>query len=151
MHGAKRGGCTGVVQGYPLLPVYAGEMSGRCLAVDAAAYDADGHEVVGELGELVIRKPMPSMSARFWNDPDGARHHAAYFDRYPGVWRFGDWIIDVSRRRLIVTPTLCPAATRRPRKRCGELCNKQADVGGGPKGGSAASDFQATASMVFAK
>jgi acetoacetyl-CoA synthetase len=95
--------CTGVVQGYPLLPVYAGEMSGRCLAVDAAAYDADGHEVVGELGELVIRKPMPSMSARFWNDPDGARHHAAYFDRYPGVWRFGDWIMFTERGSAVIT------------------------------------------------
>ena len=49
--------CTGFVQGYPLLPVYAGEMAGPCLGVDVAAFDADGNEVVGELGELVIRQP----------------------------------------------------------------------------------------------
>ena len=53
--------CTGLVQGYPLLPVYAGEMAGKCLGVDVAAFDSDGNEVVGELGELVIRQPMPSM------------------------------------------------------------------------------------------
>ena len=49
--------CTGIVQGYPLLPVYAGEMAGKCLGVDVAAFDSDGNEVVGELGELVIRQP----------------------------------------------------------------------------------------------
>jgi acetoacetyl-CoA synthetase len=84
--------CTGVVQGGPLQPVYRGEISGRCLAVDSAAFDPDGNEVVGELGELVIRRPMPSMPARFWNDPDDERYRSTYFDVYPGVWRFGDWI-----------------------------------------------------------
>ena len=95
--------CTGVVQGYPLLPVYAGEMSARCLGVDAAAFDLDGNEVVGELGELVIRKPMPSMATGFWNDPGGERYRASYFDRYPGVWRFGDWIIFTERGSSVVT------------------------------------------------
>jgi acetoacetyl-CoA synthetase len=84
--------CTGVVQGGPLQPVYRGEISGRCLAVDSAAFDPDGNEVVGELGELVIRRPMPSMPVRFWNDPDDERYRSTYFDVYPGVWRFGDWI-----------------------------------------------------------
>jgi len=95
--------CTGVVQGYPLLPVYAGEMSARCLGVDAAAFDLDGNEVVGELGELVIRKPMPSMAIGFWDDENGSRYRAAYFDRYPGVWRFGDWIIFTERGSSVVT------------------------------------------------
>src|SRR5262249_57324700 len=72
--------CTGIVQGNPLIPVYAGEIAGRCLGVDATAFDADGNEVVGELGELVIRQPMPSMPAGFWNDADGSRYRAAYFD-----------------------------------------------------------------------
>jgi acetoacetyl-CoA synthetase len=85
--------CTGMVQGYPLLPVYSGEIAGRCLGVDTAAFDEDGNEVVGELGELVIRRPMPSMPVRFWNDDDGSRYHAAYFEHYPGVWRHGDWIV----------------------------------------------------------
>ena len=95
--------CTGIVQGYPLKPVYAGEMAARCLAVDAAAYDVDGNEVVGELGELVLRQPMPSMTAGFWNDPGGERHRAAYFDHYPGVWRFGDWVMFTERGTSVIT------------------------------------------------
>jgi acetoacetyl-CoA synthetase len=84
--------CSGIVSGCPMLPVVRGEIAGRSLAVDTAAFDLDGHEVVGELGELVIRRPMPSMPVRFWDDPDGARYRAAYFDAYPGVWRQGDWV-----------------------------------------------------------
>ena len=64
--------------------MYEGEISGPCLGVDAHAFDADGHEVIGELGELVIAKPMPSMPVGLWNDPDGERYRASYFDRYPG-------------------------------------------------------------------
>jgi acetoacetyl-CoA synthetase len=95
--------CTGIVQGYPLLPVYAGEMSGRCLAVDAQAFGPDGEPVVGELGELVITKPMPSMPVALWNDPDGSRAHAAYFDTFPGVWRHGDWIVFDERGSSVIT------------------------------------------------
>ncbi len=95
--------CTGIVQGCPLLPVFAGEMSGRCLAVDAAAYGPDGEPVVGELGELVLRQPMPSMAVRFWNDPGGERYRAAYFDQFPGVWRFGDWIMFTERGSAVIT------------------------------------------------
>ena len=95
--------CTGLVQGNPLLPVWAGEMSGRCLGVDVAAFDADGNEVVGELGELVIRQPMPSMAVSFWNDPDGSRYRTSYFDRWPGVWRFGDWVLFTERGSSMIT------------------------------------------------
>jgi acetoacetyl-CoA synthetase len=95
--------CTGVVQGGPLQPVYRGEISGRCLAVDSAAFDPDGNEVVGELGELVIRRPMPSMPVRFWNDPDDERYRSTYFDVYPGVWRFGDWIQFTDYGSCVVT------------------------------------------------
>jgi acetoacetyl-CoA synthetase len=95
--------CTGIVQGNPLLPVYAGEIAGRCLAVDTAALDLDGNEVVGELGELVIRQPMPSMPVAFWNDPDGVRYRAAYFDHYPGIWRHGDWIVFTERGSSVIT------------------------------------------------
>jgi acetoacetyl-CoA synthetase len=95
--------CTGIVQGNPLLPVYAGEMSGRCLACDSAAFDLDGRPVVGELGELVIRQPMPSMPVGFWNDDDGARYRSAYFDVYPGVWRHGDWIMFTERGTSVIT------------------------------------------------
>lgn len=95
--------CTGIVQGNPLLPVYAGEMSGRCLAVDSAALGPDGTPVVGELGELVIRQPMPSMPVAFWNDADGSRYRAAYFDHFPAVWRFGDWIMFTERGSSVIT------------------------------------------------
>jgi acetoacetyl-CoA synthetase len=95
--------CTGIVQGYPLLPVWCGEMSAPCLGVDAVAYDLDGREVVGELGELVIRRPMPSMPVRFWNDPDGSRYRAAYFEHYPGVWRHGDWILFTEKGSSMIT------------------------------------------------
>jgi acetoacetyl-CoA synthetase len=95
--------CTGIVQGYPLLPVYAGEMSAPCLGVDAAAFDADGEPVVGELSELVIRRPMPSMPVQFWNDPDGSRYRAAYFEHYPCVWRHGDWILFAERGSSMIT------------------------------------------------
>jgi acetoacetyl-CoA synthetase len=84
--------CTGIVQGNPLLPVWAGAISGSCLGVATAAFDAAGEPVVGRLGELVITEPMPSMPVGFWNDPDGSRYRAAYFEDFPGVWRQGDWV-----------------------------------------------------------
>jgi acetoacetyl-CoA synthetase len=95
--------CTGIVQGYPLLPVYAGEMSARMLGVDADAFGPDGKPVVGELGELVIKQPMPSMPVAFWNDPDGTRYREAYFGFFPGVWRFGDWIMFTERGSAVIT------------------------------------------------
>ena len=95
--------CSGFVPGNPLLPVYAGEIAGPCLGVDAAAFDLDGKPVVGELGELVIRRPMPSMPVGFWNDPDGSRYRAAYFEHYPGVWRHGDWIVFTERGSSVIT------------------------------------------------
>jgi acetoacetyl-CoA synthetase len=95
--------CCGIVQGSPMQPVYRGEIAGRCLAVDSAAYDPEGRELVGELGELVIRQPMPSMPAGFWNDPAGERYRDAYFDVYPGVWRFGDWILFTEKGSCVVT------------------------------------------------
>ncbi|MGH3194552.1 MAG: acetoacetate--CoA ligase [Streptosporangiaceae bacterium] len=84
--------CTGFVGPCPLLPVRAGVISGRCLGAKVEAYDDDGKPVIGQVGELVITGPMPSMPVGFWNDPDGARYRESYFDAYPGVWRHGDWI-----------------------------------------------------------
>ncbi|WUH98335.1 acetoacetate--CoA ligase [Spirillospora sp. NBC_00431] len=84
--------CTGLVQGSPLQPVWAGDMSGPSLGVAAKAYDQDGRAVVGELGELVITSPMPSMPVGFWGDADGSRYRSAYFEQFPGVWCHGDWI-----------------------------------------------------------
>ena len=84
--------CSGIVQGSPLQPVWAGEISGPCLGIDAKAFDDKGEQVVGELGELVITTPLPSMPVGFWGDPDGTRYRDTYFDVYPGVWRHGDWV-----------------------------------------------------------
>ena len=95
--------CTGFVGGCPLVPVYRGEISCRCLGVDVQAFGADGRPVVGELGELVVTAPMPSMPVGFWGDVDGSRYRAAYFDRFPGVWRHGDWITITERGTCIIT------------------------------------------------
>ncbi|WP_410639144.1 acetoacetate--CoA ligase [Amycolatopsis sp. lyj-346] len=84
--------CSGIVQGSPLQPVRAGEISGPCLGVAAKAFDEHGAEVVGELGELVITAPMPSMPVGFWGDGSGERYRETYFSTYPGIWRHGDWI-----------------------------------------------------------
>jgi acetoacetyl-CoA synthetase len=84
--------CTGFVGPCPLLPVRAGVISGRCLGAKVEAFDEDGKPVTGEVGELVLTEPMPSMPVGFWNDPDGVRYRESYFDTYPGVWRHGDWI-----------------------------------------------------------
>src|SRR3954453_635014 len=84
--------CSGFVGGCPMVPVVAGEISCRYLGAAIEAFDESGHSVVGQQGELVITKPMPSMPVGFWGDTDGSRYRAAYFDTYPGVWRHGDWI-----------------------------------------------------------
>jgi acetoacetyl-CoA synthetase len=84
--------CTGFVGPNPLLPVRSGVIAGRCLGAKVEAYDDDGKPVIGQVGELVITVPMPSMPVGFWNDPDGVRYRESYFDTYPGVWRHGDWI-----------------------------------------------------------
>ena len=92
-----------LVSGCPATPVYEGEISCACLGVDAKAFDEDGHPVVGELGELVITSPMPSMPVALWGDEDGERYRASYFDRYPGVWRQGDWIRFTERGSCVLT------------------------------------------------
>jgi acetoacetyl-CoA synthetase len=84
--------CSGIVGGSPLLPVWEGEISGRLLGVAAEAFDPDGRPLVGELGELVITRPMPSMPVGLWGDDDGSLYRDSYFAMYPGIWRQGDWI-----------------------------------------------------------
>ncbi len=76
----------------PTRPVRAGEIQGPGLGMDVAAFDEQGREVVGQRGELVCRRPFPSMPVAFWDDPDGSRYRAAYFDHFDGVWRHGDFI-----------------------------------------------------------
>lgn len=83
---------TAFVGAVPTVPVWPGEISVPCLGVAVDAFDETGRPVRGEVGELVVTAPMPSMPVRFWNDPDGTRYRDSYFSVYPGVWRHGDWI-----------------------------------------------------------
>jgi acetoacetyl-CoA synthetase len=96
--------CTAFVGGVPLLPVYSGEITCRCLGAAVDSFRPDGTSAAqGELGELVITRPMPSMPVGFWNDPDGSRYREAYFDTFPGVWRHGDWLTITERGTLVIT------------------------------------------------
>ncbi|WP_232796833.1 acetoacetate--CoA ligase [Blastococcus atacamensis] len=94
---------TGFIGSSPLLPVTAGELQRPNLGVAVASWNDDGEPVTGELGELVVTEPMPSMPLYFWNDPDGARYRAAYFEPWPGVWRHGDWLEITERGTCIIT------------------------------------------------
>ena len=94
---------TGFIGSTPLLPVTVGELQRPMLAVAAAAWNEDGEPVIGELGELVITEPMPSMPLYFWNDPSGQRYREAYFEPWPGVWRHGDWLEITERGTCVIT------------------------------------------------
>ena len=95
--------CSAFVGGCPMVPVIAGEISCRYLGAAVEAFDGAGHSVVGEQGELVVTRPMPSMPVGFWGDSDGSRLRAAYFDTYPGVWRHGDWITISDHGSCVIT------------------------------------------------
>ncbi|MGH7642689.1 MAG: acetoacetate--CoA ligase [Candidatus Dormibacteria bacterium] len=84
--------CTAFVLGCPGLAVRAGVIQCRALGAQVEAFDEIGQSVINQVGELVIRAPMPSMPIYFWGDPEGARYRDSYFSIYPGVWRHGDWI-----------------------------------------------------------
>ncbi|MBB1025399.1 acetoacetate--CoA ligase [Dietzia sp. DQ12-76] len=92
--GSDSGGtdiASGIVGSNPFDPTYVGELQGPYLGVAADTVDPEGRPVVGEVGELVMTEPLPSMPVKFWNDPDGSRYRAAYFEDFPGMWRQGDW------------------------------------------------------------
>jgi acetoacetyl-CoA synthetase len=88
--------------GCPILPVHRGELQCRGLAMGVEIFDTDGHPVRGERGELVCTAPFPSMPVGFWNDPDGQRYRAAYFERFPGVWHHGDFATLTEHDGLII-------------------------------------------------
>ena len=95
--------CTAFVGGVPLEPVYEGELQARALGAAIESWDPDGRPLIGEVGELVLTEPMPSMPISFWGDEDGSRYREAYFDTYPGVWRHGDWIEITERGTAIIS------------------------------------------------
>jgi acetoacetyl-CoA synthetase len=94
---------SGFAGGSPVTPVYAGEISGPLLGVALETWDEAGQPVTGQVGELVITRPMPSMPLRFWADPDGERYRDAYFARWPGTWRHGDWAEITAHGGVIVS------------------------------------------------
>jgi acetoacetyl-CoA synthetase len=112
--GSDLNGCFAL--GNPMGPVYEGELQCRGLGMKVFAYDEKGLPVVGKQGELVCTAPFPSMPISFWDDPDGTKYRAAYFDRFPGVWTHGDFIEVTERGGLIIygrsDATLNPGGVR---------------------------------------
>jgi acetoacetyl-CoA synthetase len=93
--------CTPFVGGCRILPVHVGEIQCSYLGAKVEAFNEAGESVIDQVGELVITEPMPSMPLFFWNDPDGQRYRASYFEMFPGIWRHGDWI-EFNRRGACV-------------------------------------------------
>ena len=94
--------CTAFVGGVPTLPVYRGELQARALGAKVESWDEEGNPHTGEVGELVITEPMPSMPLYLWGDEDGSRYRESYFEMFPGVWRHGDWIELTDRGTAII-------------------------------------------------
>jgi acetoacetyl-CoA synthetase len=112
--GTDLNGCFAL--GNPMLPVYAGELQSRALAMKVEAFDENGKSVINQQGELVCTAPFPSMPIYFWDDPDGEKYHSAYFDVYPNVWRHGDFITINDRGGVVIygrsDATLNPGGVR---------------------------------------
>jgi acetoacetyl-CoA synthetase len=102
--------------GCPTRPVWRGELQCRGLGLKVDVYDENGKSVRQRKGELVCTAPFPSMPIGFWNDPDGAKYHAAYFERFPGVWCHGDWVEVTAHDGMIIygrsDATLNPGGVR---------------------------------------
>jgi acetoacetyl-CoA synthetase len=90
------------IGGVRTVPVWPGELSAPYLAAAVEAWNEAGEPVRGEVGELVVTRPLPSMPVKFWNDPDGTRYREAYFEMFPGVWRHGDWITITDHDSIVV-------------------------------------------------
>ena len=93
---------TAFVMSSPTLPIYAGEMQCRALGCMVESFNHEGQGMIGEVGELVITEPMPSMPVRFLNDLGDVRRHESYFDMYPDVWRHGDWLKVTERGTCVI-------------------------------------------------
>ena len=112
--GSDLNGCFAL--GNPMGPVYEGELQCRGLGMKVYAYDDAGKPVIGQQGELVCTAPFPSMPIYFWDDDNGTKYQAAYFDQYPGVWTHGDFVEVTERGGLIMygrsDATLNPGGVR---------------------------------------
>ncbi|MBI4999147.1 MAG: acetoacetate--CoA ligase, partial [Rhodocyclales bacterium] len=104
------------VLGSPILPVWRGEIQCRGLGMAVDVFDDEGRPVRGVKGELVCTRPFPSMPLGFWNDDDGAKYRAAYFDRFPDIWCHGDFCEITEHDGLIIhgrsDATLNPGGVR---------------------------------------
>jgi acetoacetyl-CoA synthetase len=94
--------CSAFVGGNPLWPVYSGEIQCRALGCSLEAWNEDGKPLIGEVGEMVITKPMPSMPVFLWGDADFSKYEDSYFSTYPGVWRHGDWIEVTEHEGIVI-------------------------------------------------
>jgi acetoacetyl-CoA synthetase len=90
------------VLGNPVGPVWRGEIQAKGLGMAVEVFDENGKPLTREKGELVCTKPFPSMPIGFWNDPDGSKYRAAYFEKYPNVWRHGDWCEETEHGGIII-------------------------------------------------
>ena len=106
LHVASISGGTDIVScfalGNPAAPVWRGEIQAPGLGMKVEVFDEDGRSLQREKGELVCTAPFPSMPLGFWNDPDGSKYHAAYFDKYRNVWRHGDYLEYTEHGGLII-------------------------------------------------
>ncbi len=108
--------CGCFVAGNPLQPVWRGEIQGPVLGMAVDVFSEDGRPARGEKGELVCTRPFPTQPLMFWNDPDGAKYRAAYYERFPGVWHHGDFAEWTEHGGLIIhgrsDATLNPGGVR---------------------------------------
>ncbi|MBI4030911.1 MAG: acetoacetate--CoA ligase [Proteobacteria bacterium] len=104
------------VLGNPVSSVWRGEIQGPALGMDVDVFDESGRSASSGAGELVCKKPFPSMPVAFWNDPDGSKYHDAYFGVYKNIWRHGDWMECTSHGGYIIygrsDATLNPGGVR---------------------------------------
>ena len=106
LHLASISGGTDIIScfalGNPTGPVWPGELQARGLGMRADVFDDDGNAIRGEKGELVCTASFPSMPVSFWNDGDGAKYRAAYFERFPGIWHHGDYVALTEHDGMII-------------------------------------------------
>jgi acetoacetyl-CoA synthetase len=120
LHLASISGGTDIIScfalGNPTGPVWRGELQTRGLGMSVEVYDAAGHAIRGDEGELVCTRPFPSMPVAFWDDPSGEKYRTAYFDFFPGAWRHGDWARITEHDGLVILgrsdATLNPGGVR---------------------------------------
>ena len=106
LHVASISGGTDIVScfalGNPTAPVWRGEIQAPGLGMKVEVFNEAAQPLLRDKGELVCTAPFPSMPLGFWNDPDGSRYHAAYFDKFPGVWCHGDYLETTEHGGLII-------------------------------------------------